>query len=243
MGDGTAAGEGEERVTVVTPETMVQMHSPQTPIWGEEHQIGLSWFVDDIDSVRQLSHGGGTMGQISLLVLYPEHELAVAVLTNADEGGTITDGVRRWVLEHYLGKSDPKPEPIHAAEEDLSQYTGAYTRPFADVELGMLNGRLVGQMVFKRGFPSRDVPPPPPPPAPSSFVLCEKDRLLVADGPGKGGTVDVIRRKDGTIGWLRMGRIYQRKERCSKEAQESGDLDARRDAWGRLAAGLQLALL
>ena len=195
---------------IVTPGTMAQMHSPQAPIWAKEHQIGLSWFWDDIDSVRQLSHGGGTMGQISLLALYPEQKLALAVLTNADEGGAVTDAVRRWVLEHYLGKSDPKPEPIEATEEELSQYAGVYTRPFADVELGVLNGRLVGQMVFKRGFPSRDVPPPPPP-APSSFVLCEKDRLLGTAGPGKGGTVDVIRRKDGAIGWLRMGRIYQRK--------------------------------
>ena len=212
MGDGTAAGEGEERATIVTPETMAQMHSPQATIWGDAHQIGLSWFVDDIDGVRQLSHGGGTVGQISLLALYPEHKLAVAVLTNADEGGAITDGVRRWVLEHYMDKSDPKPEPMEVTEEELSQYTGVYTRPFADVELGMLNGQLVGQMVYKRGFPSRDVPPPPPP-APSSFRLCEKDQLLVTAGPGKGGTVDVIRRKDGTIGWLRMGgRIYRRKE-------------------------------
>ena len=97
---------------------------------------------------------------------------------------------------------------IEATEDELSQYAGAYTRPFADVELGMLNGHLVGQMVFKRGFPSRDVPPPPPP-APSSFALCEKDRLLVTAGPSKGGMVDVIRRSDGTIGWLRMGRIYR----------------------------------
>ena len=211
MGDGTAAGKGEDRVTVAMPETMAQMHSPQAPIWGEKQQIGLSWFVSNIDGVRQLSHGGGTMGQISLLSLYPEHKVAVAVLTNADEGGAITDGVRRWVLKHYMDKSDPKPEPMETTEEELSQYAGVYTRPFADVELGMLNGQLVGQVVFKRGFPSRDVPPPPPP-APSSFVLCEKDRLLGTAGPGKGGTVDVIRKKDGSIGWLRMGRIYRRKE-------------------------------
>ncbi len=69
-------------------------------------------------------------------------------------------------------------------------------------------------MIYKRGFPSQDAPPPPPPP-PAAFALCEEDRLLVVDGPAKGAEVDVIRKADGTIGWLRLGRIYRRAERPS----------------------------
>jgi CubicO group peptidase (beta-lactamase class C family) len=234
LGDGTVQGErrdapgdggleqrGEkgkdgQRVVVLKPETMAHMHSPQASRGSEKAQIGLSWFIDDVEgvrSVRQLSHGGGTMGQISLLAMFPAHSLAVAVQTNADEGGAVTDDVRRWVLEHYLGVQEPKPEPIEATEEELAAYAGFYTRPSADTELGMLCGRLVGQMVFKRGFPSQDSPPPPPPP-PSSFALCGADRLIVTSGPGKGSCVDVVRKADGTIGWLRTGgRIYRRAEK------------------------------
>jgi hypothetical protein len=140
--------------------------------------------------------------------------LAVVALTNAGNGGAVTDDVRKWVLEHYLDVKEPKPEPIEATEDELAAYTGFYTRPFADVELGMLCGRLVGQMVIKRGFPSQDMPPPPPPP-PSSLALCGTDRLLVTHGPGAGSRIDVIRKSDGTIGWLRMGRIYRREDRLS----------------------------
>jgi hypothetical protein len=108
-----------------------------------------------------------------------------------------------------LGLKETKPEAIEATEAELAEYVGVYQRPFSDVELGMLNGRLVAQMIYRQGFPTKETPPPPPPP-PSALALCEKDRLLVVAGPNKGGTVDVIRKADGSIGWLRLGRIHRK---------------------------------
>jgi hypothetical protein len=148
--------------------------------------------------------------------LFPAHQLAVVVLTNSLEGGGVTADVRRWVLEHYLQLTDPEPKPIEASKEDLAAYAGFYMRPFSDVELGMLNGRLIAQMIYKQGFPSRDQPPPPAPP-PVALALYEVDRLLIISGPGKGGRADVIRKGDGTIGWLRVGRIHRRVEKPSGE--------------------------
>jgi hypothetical protein len=43
-------------------------------------------------------------------------------------------------------------------------------------------------------------------------ALCEEDRLLVLDGPAKDTLGDVIRKPDGSIGWLRFGgRLHVRK--------------------------------
>jgi hypothetical protein len=157
-------------------------------------------------------HGGGTTGQVSLLTLLPEHNFAVAVFTNADRGGFVTDDVTHWALKHYLEVKIPKPEPIETPEEELAAYVGRYRNPFTDIELGMLSGKLVAQVVYKRGFPAQDSPPPPPPP-PMSLALCEKDRLLILNGPFKDGTADVVRKPDGSIGWLRVGgRINNRQE-------------------------------
>jgi CubicO group peptidase (beta-lactamase class C family) len=207
LGDGTS----EDGTRLLQPETMTAMHSPQVSIWGKEHQMGLAWFIDDVDGTRTLSHGGGTNGQITLLTLVPDHQLALAVLTNADRGGDLTGDVNKWILKEYLGLESEEPAAIESTAEELAAYVGRYVRPFAEIELGILGGKLVGQLTFKGSFPTKDSPPPPSPP-PASIARCEEDRLLILDGPAKGSTVDVIRKPDGTIGWLRMGRLHRRED-------------------------------
>jgi len=118
--------------------------------------------------------------------------------------------VSRWALAQYLGLEITDPTPIESSEEELTPYVGRYRRPFADIELGILGGKLVVQMTPKGGFPSKDSPPPPAPP-PTSLALCEKDRLVGLSGPFKNGTADIVRKPDGSIGWLRLGyRIHAR---------------------------------
>ncbi len=199
LGDGAT----EDGTRLLTPESVSLMQTPQATIW-KDATCGLAWFLDVVDGTRQVMHGGGTTGQVSLLTLLPEHRFAVAVLTNADRGRLVTKDVTHWVLKHFLEVETLQPEPIETPEEELAAYVGRYRNPFTDIELGMLSGKLVAQMVYKRGFPAQDSPPPPPPP-PMSLALCEKDRLLVLDGPFKGQTADVLRKPDGSVGWLRVG--------------------------------------
>ncbi len=199
LGDGRA----EDGTQVLSPESMSQMQSPQVTVWGNEAR-GLTWGIDEVGGAREISHGGGTNGQITWLALIPERDFALAVLTNAEEGGPVTEQVHRWILKEFLGLEDPKPAPMEVSEEELAQYAGRYQGYFGDVELGMLCGKLVGQVIYKRGFPSEDVPPPPAPP-PMSLGLCEKDRLLVLDGRFEETKADAIRKEDGSIGWLRVG--------------------------------------
>jgi len=209
LGDGAT----EDGPRLLRPESMSLMHSPQVTIRGEKETMGLAWFIEDVDGTRLDSHGGGTNGQISLLLLVPEHSFAVAIVTNANSGGTVTRDVSRWALKQYLGVDSPDPTPRESSEAQLTPYVGRYVRPFAEIELGILAGRLISQTVYKGGFPTEDTPPPPPPP-PASLALCATDRLLVLDGPNKGARADIIRRPDGEIGWLRAGgRIHVREGR------------------------------
>ncbi|HIQ06635.1 MAG TPA: class A beta-lactamase-related serine hydrolase [Anaerolineae bacterium] len=206
LGDGRV----EDETQLLRPESITLMQSPQVTIWGEKETMGLSWFLGDVSGVRKVWHGGGTTGQVSQLLLIPERGFAIAILTNADQGGFVTREVSRWALKQFLGLEVPDPAPIESSEEELAPYVGRYRRPFADIELGILGGKLVGQMTFKGGFPTRDSPPPPPPP-PMSLALCERDRLLVLDGPYKDARAEIIRKPDGSIGWLRANwRIHPR---------------------------------
>jgi CubicO group peptidase (beta-lactamase class C family) len=216
LGDGRPVGGGEP---LLTRKSLALMQTPQVLVRGTE-AWGLPWSVVEHARLgsnggtraRLISHGGGTKGQTSLLALVPEHDFALVVLTNADTGSALYDELRRWVLREFLALEDPEPEAMETSPEDLAVYEGRYRSFFTNWELGMLNGRLVGQAVYNRGFPNESVPPPPAPP-PVSLGFCEEDRLLALDGSGKGDRADVIRNEDGTIGWLRIsGRLHVRSE-------------------------------
>jgi CubicO group peptidase (beta-lactamase class C family) len=205
LGDGTV----EDGRRIAPQEMLQQMQSPQAPIWGDERSIGLGWHLEEIQGLRIVDHGGGTTGQISTLMLVPEHGFAFALVTNADRGARAIDDVRGWLLKERFGIEREEPEPIEAVEEELRPFVGRYVRPFAEIEIGLLAGKLVGQVTYRQGFPDQETPPPPDPP-PASLSLCAEDCLVVGDGPLKGNQVHVIRRPDGSIGWLRMGRLYKR---------------------------------
>jgi CubicO group peptidase (beta-lactamase class C family) len=199
----------EKGTRLLSEESLAQMTTPQVTVWGND-AWGLSWALSQVGGLLEISHGGGTNGQISLLGLIPERDFAFAVLTNAGLGGFLTREVRRWLLKEYLDLEVSEPQPIESSPEELAQYAGLYQGYFTDLELGMLGGRLAGQVTYKRGFPSEKEPPPPPPP-PFSLARCEEDRLLVLDTRFKDATGDVLRRPEGSIGWLRIsGRLHAR---------------------------------
>ncbi len=203
---GDESGPDGERL--LAAESLARMQAPAVPVWNQEHR-GLSWAIDDSHGTRLVMHGGGTMGQISMLVLAPEHHFAVAVFTNADAGRQVTVAVTRAAIKAYLQVEIVDPEPVKASEETLAAYAGLYTQPMADIQLGVLAGRLIGQGVWKLGFPDMDLPPAPPPP-PMTLGLIEPDRLMILDGPMKSTKIDAVRRGDGSIGWLRVGgRLYR----------------------------------
>ena len=205
LGDGATA----DGARLLSAETLAAMQAPQVTLW-EREAWGLTWRVDDSYGVRLVEHGGGTKGQISRLTLAPQAGFALAICTNAEHGDGLVQAVRRAALQIYLGVDAPPPRPLGAAAAELAPFVGRYGRPFMEIELGLLGGRLTAQATYKGGFPSEDVPPSPPPP-PATLDLCGPDRLVFLNGPARDGVVDALRRPDGSIGWLRVGGRLHRK--------------------------------
>jgi CubicO group peptidase (beta-lactamase class C family) len=206
MGDGTTAGGNR----LLEKDSLLKMQTPNVTVWKKE-QWGLTWSVDDSYGTRLVAHGGGTNGQISRLVLAPERDFAVAVFTNAGSGGHVTKAVVNQALKAFVDIEINDPQPLEVPEEELAVFAGDYSRPFADISLGILGGRLIGQLIEKMGFPDKDIPPSSQPP-PFTLGLVEEDRLMILDGPMKSSLVDIIRKVDGSIGWLRAGRLHKRIE-------------------------------
>jgi hypothetical protein len=176
--------------------------------------VGISWLLSDVNGVRTVSHGGATNGQIAQLLLVPERDFALVILTNANRGREVTRDLSTWALAHFLDLQEEKPtlQPLSAPER--TAYIGYYTAQLSDVEvrLGTEHGaeNLVLQVIPKGGFPDKASPAGPKPPvAPAGFVA--PDRLLVTGGPSSGSRAEFIRNDDGKIGWLRLGgRIHAR---------------------------------
>jgi CubicO group peptidase (beta-lactamase class C family) len=207
MGDGTA----EDGTEILNSETLTQMHTPEVEI-SKDTNFGLSWAIQDVGDTRVIFHGGGTVGQISQMMLVPEHKFAVVIFTNGDQGGYITKEVPHLAIKEFLGLEMPNPAPIETSEEELAVYSGTYINVMQDIHLEMLGGKLIAQVIGKAGFPAADSPIPPPYP-PMTVGKCEADRLIIVEGMMKDMPIDVVRDADGEIFGLRTGaRIHVRQQ-------------------------------
>ncbi|MEZ4867141.1 MAG: serine hydrolase domain-containing protein [Caldilineaceae bacterium] len=206
---GTAA----DGARLLGADSIAAMQSQQSTAADYAEVMGISWMLGKTDWVRTISHGGATNGQIAQLVLAPDHDFALVILTNANRGRELTRDLSNWALQSFLGAMATPPTLRTLTPEALQPYLGYYTARLTDVEVTAGDGGLVLQSIPKGGFPDKDSPAgPTPPPAPSVFF--EEDRFIITDGPSKEGRGEFIRDQHGTIRWVRVGgRIHERTKR------------------------------
>jgi CubicO group peptidase (beta-lactamase class C family) len=204
-----AGGRNANDRRLLGSEMLTAMMSPQQRIWGDKETVGFSWQINDGLGERILFHFGSTNGQLAGLYLVPAKQFAVAVLTNSSQGEPLMRAICTWALERYadvsLGDQAEKVDVAEQAPPDYSALIGKYVRPFAEVTLEIDSGRLWADMRYTGGFPTPDDPPPPNPPL-MELDPVEADRFLILNGPSKSSPMDIIRKEDGSIGWLRSSK-------------------------------------
>jgi CubicO group peptidase (beta-lactamase class C family) len=206
MGEGAVSDDKR----LLKPETMRLMLTPQVKS-NPKGSTGLSWGIRDIAGTRIINHNGGTNGQITRLMIIPGLKFAYAIFTNSETGGLLVQDIDQWILKEYLDYSDALPKAQRLSEKKLSEYTGMYSLPSADVEIRLEEGHLVLQYLPKGGFPNENVPNPPAPP-PAKLVVIGEDYVMVKAGAMKGSTAEFLRDEQGQVAWLRLsGRIMARK--------------------------------
>ena len=186
-------------------EAIARMREPQIETDEPGRSVALTWFVRELDGIRLSEHGGGTNGQQSYFSIAPEAGFALAIVTNHAPGGSrLIRAASRVAMQQYLGVDERDTEPIELAPDQLAEYAGLYTNPFADADVRLEGGRLVAHTIFKAGFPTKDSPPlPPEPPAPLAFY--DADHVFVPEGTFEGARGDFVRDADGRIAWFRTG--------------------------------------
>lgn len=83
--------------------------TPSAPLPGALAEVSpqfssyaLGWQVQDYRGHKILSHGGATLGFRAAIVLIPEKNVGIAIMTNSEENG-LAPSIRAELLDHYLG--------------------------------------------------------------------------------------------------------------------------------------------
>jgi CubicO group peptidase (beta-lactamase class C family)/D-alanyl-D-alanine dipeptidase len=135
-----------ENGTLLKPETLDQMWSPQFPNPGGR-VFGLGFQVRALDGHRLVGHGGAIYGFATTLDLLPEDKVAVVVFATKDAANAVTERIGeetlRLVLAHREGKPLALPAPTRAVPVEVGRkLAGRYGRGDDAVELAYLGGHL-----------------------------------------------------------------------------------------------------
>jgi CubicO group peptidase (beta-lactamase class C family) len=87
-----------------SPQTILPIGNPPPPLAGLKAKFAdyaLGWALRDYHGRKLIGHTGGVAGFVSRVMLVPEDNLGVVVLTNAEESGAF-DSILFHVLDHYF---------------------------------------------------------------------------------------------------------------------------------------------
>ena len=115
---------------LISHDIMKELHTAQTVIpvdemYGDLRAYGLGWFIQSYEDARIDRHGGGTDGMTTSLVLMPERELGIIVVTNTFSD--FRDVVTNKIMDHYLGLEETDWNSIF-----LERYEERYREQMAE---------------------------------------------------------------------------------------------------------------
>ncbi len=87
-----------------TPQTILPTNDPPPPLAGLKANFAdyaLGWGLRDYHGRKLVGHTGGLSGFVSRVMLVPEENLGVVILTNAEQGGAF-DSILYHLLDYYF---------------------------------------------------------------------------------------------------------------------------------------------
>jgi CubicO group peptidase (beta-lactamase class C family) len=112
-----------------SPQTILPIGDPPPSLTGLKANFAdyaLGWGLRDYHGRKLVGHTGGVGGFVSRVMLVPEENLGVVVLTNAEEGGAF-DSILFHVLDHYFGLPPTDWITAFKSREDTEEKDAAET--------------------------------------------------------------------------------------------------------------------
>ena len=200
----------------VLPTAALQLMREQTvelPGSSLGDAFGICWFLRDVDGVRTVGHGGSANGQFADLLIVPERNFAIVVVSNSgpDSGLAFNHAVLRWALEHYLGVIERDPEPLPYDEARAREIAGSYDNDMMTLAFVVTGDGLTVACEIKpevRAATETELPPDLPP---AELGLLPGNEYLVTSGGLQGQRGSLTRDDSGTIVGVDLaGRSFSR---------------------------------
>jgi len=100
----------------ISAQVLNDRRKPNVPV-GKDNDYGMGLMAYTKQGVRIVGHAGSMFGYRSQMFWMPEHGVGVVMLTNSDEGWTVTSAVERKLFElMFDGKSQAEDEVKLAAK-------------------------------------------------------------------------------------------------------------------------------
>lgn len=177
--------------------------------------IGICWFLRDVNGMATIEHGGSSNGQFANLVIVPERDFAVCVMSNAgpDSGLAFNQAVLEWALEHFLGVVERDPEPLPYDDARAREVAGTYENDMMRVTIATDGSDLTVGCAIKPEIPAASATEIPPdlPPASLDLLPGEGSEFIVTGGGLKGQRGFFTRGESGAVVGVDLaGRLFKR---------------------------------
>lgn len=199
---------------LLKPATLALMQAPAVPVPGLGLHMGRSWFVEEVDGHRLISHDGDTFGQHAVLALVPESRFAFVVLLNGQPGAQValaaldaalcgTSGLGALAGRVGLMRSvfsPPEAETYELPADQSRAYEGRYVDPGQTTTVRMV-GETLQRTVELTPAPGAWQPPfAEPPAAPAAVRFLGPDLAAI-----NGWRIPFVRNAAGEVGWIAEG--------------------------------------
>jgi hypothetical protein len=135
-----------------------QMTVPVKLTDGSTHDYGFGLQIGNFEGRREIHHGGGINGFVSLMSYYPEEDLIIVVLSNLE--GPLAGDLTQILARAYFGIPEPVEKKISEAE--AAPFVGTYdiTLPGETIRIALRyqNGTLETANLDEHGKPGPWLP-------------------------------------------------------------------------------------
>jgi CubicO group peptidase (beta-lactamase class C family) len=159
-------GRTADGTEILSRQSVAEMQRRQATQTGGAGR-GLGWNLGLRAGSRSLSHGGGTLGQSSNLVVLPDAGIVMGTVTNGPGGHAVISGIESWSLnelgltEPPAGSADGGAANTVRLDVDAARFVGTYRRLNVETTIALEGTHLVWSSRYT-GTLAEILPSPPP---------------------------------------------------------------------------------